>query len=98
MTMNLSITSKYFNQPSKKQESKDMWKYKNFAKPNIKTILNSFNGSRDTTILTVEIEAKTITQGKDEAIVLLTSVLLIKVSSPNHITVAAKLWQKLKFQ
>ena len=72
--------------------------YKNLSNANIRTTCNLFNGLKDITILTVEVEEMITIPDKEEETLLLISALLIKMLFPNHSIVLVKSSQKINYQ
>lgn len=80
INMNSLPIWKFYKLLLTRQESKDMSKCRNWQRPNIKTIFNSFNGSKDIMISTVETEVKITMEIKEEEMLRLISVLPKRMS------------------
>lgn len=98
MIMNSSITWKFFKLLLTRLESKDTSMYKNSSNANTKTTCNLFNGLKDITISTVEVEAMIMIQDKEEEMLLSISALLIKMLFRNRLTALGKSFQKINYQ
>lgn len=95
--MSSSITWKFFKLLLIRLESKDTLMYKNLSNANIRTTCNLFNGLKDITILTVEVEEMITIPDREEETLLLISALLIKMLSLNHLIVLVKSSQKINY-
>lgn len=98
MIMSSSITWKFFKLLLTRLESKDTSMYKNSSNANTKTTCNLFNGLKDITISTVEVEAMIMIQDKEEEMLLSISALLIKMLFRNRLTALGKSFQKINYQ
>lgn len=92
--MSLSTTWKFSKMLSTRQESKGILTSRNSPRPNIKTIFNSSNGSKDTTTWTAEVEAMTTILKREEEMWWWIWVLRIRMWCQSRLIVGDRWWRR----